>query len=233
MATRKKAPAKKKTAAKRKASPKRGKTTARDVIDDEEIDYGAIAGDYAQAQTGNFWNFTKPKHKIRILAFRDAQAGRPKVFVKEAKHFNVHPDHKILNCPGKPDCPICRVADEVTDKKLKQNYRPSVKYLMNIVDRDDPEQKVKIFRAPKAIWSKVLDIILDTDEYPDALDINDGIDFIITKEGEGFSTSYGASPAMKRTSVDFTGTITDLVARDASFENTVDLEAIAADMITG
>ncbi len=226
--------AKKNAKAKSKSSARKGGATTVDVIDGEDVDYGDIAGDYKQDNTGNFWKFTKPKHKIRVLPFRDVAAGRVRAYLKEAKHFGAHPDHKLLNCIGKDaGCPICRVANTVTDKKLQKEYRPSVKYLMNIVDMDDPERKVQLYRAPKAIWSKVMDIVLDTEEYPDALDPADGIDFNITKEGEGFNTSYGAQPAMKRSACNFTGTIVDLVARDASFEDDADYEQIASEMVTG
>jgi len=79
-----------------------------------------------------------------------------------------------------------------------------------------------------------MDVVLDRDEYPNALSLRESVVFICTKTGTGFKTRYAAKPAPRRVKLDFTGTVVDFAGRTADFaeQDDVDLDAVAAEMIT-
>lgn len=221
----------------KKAAKKSPKMETKSAVATPTLDYGKMAERFAQATTGggsDWFKFTESRHRLRIIPFFNTVDDMMDVMYPEATHFNCHPKHPVLRCKG-PGCPICAVVNDITDRTRKQQYKANKKFLLNVVDVDAENPVVVPFRAPKGLWDNMKDIIENTKDYKNSLDLKKGIDFICSKTGSGMDTRYSATPAMERTAVEFTGTPVDFAGRQAGFDAAEgdDYEAIAADMITG
>lgn len=225
MATKPKAKAK--VAAKPKAKAKAGlnrNATSRG-SSSGGVDYAGMARDYSTAKSGEWFSMgDRDRVKLRPIPFFSESSGRMKLFTVEEGYYDIHPSIRNLQRMG-ADCPINNLAGETDDKELLNRIRPRKKYLINVIDRDDPEQRIQQFRSPKAVWSGIMDVITDTEEFPDALSEKSGIDFIINRTGSGLNTEYKCTPSPKRTPVQPSGAAVDFDAyiESRTFQGDVDV----------
>ena len=221
MSLKKKAPAKRKPAPAKAASAAPAKR--------EEVDYEAMGNEYRKQKGGAWWKIPEGKTKVRFIPWMSKQDGRMKLFTVQRRHFNLG-GHKVLPCTGQ-GCPVCALRDLTDDKKMLEDLKSSSKWLCLVVLREDGEERIQCFRASYTIWNDVMEVVADTENYPNALSLEDGIDFILTKTGSGFSTKYSAKPLPKRTPVDPAGLPSDLdTMTEMNFDE--DLSVIADKIAT-
>jgi len=200
-------------------------------VETAEFDYEGAARDFKTERGGARFDFgAREKVKIRVIPFFSEQDGRNKAYAVDACHFKLHPEHSRIACPG-DDCPICAMSrDEAYDEETGKKLRVSKKYLFNVVDRDDAENRVQIYGAPKGVWTAIMDVILNRKDFPDALSTTKGLDFIITKKGSGLGTKYTVQVAPKPNKVDYVGKIQDLDALVAPRANAPDIDRLAEEI---
>lgn len=110
------------------------------------------------------------------------------------------PDKSRVYCPaftseGELDCPICEMVQELyksvdkASKALADQLRVRRKFWMNVINRDDEDRGPLILTAGVTIFNPISNIVSDPD-YGDVTDIEDGVDIIIKREGEGLNTKY-------------------------------------------
>lgn len=177
---------------------------------DDDINYDDIAGDYQRQKGGDFFTLSQPRTKLRIIPFFSQKENRKKAFEVERKHFKVLPEIKVCDCIGEVNgCPVCEVARKVTDETTRKRLRSSEKFLMVAVLRDEGDRCV-VWRAPFGAWTNIMAVVQDRDNFPDALSLKNGLDFVVIKEGSGTGARYSAQVAPKRTSVSVPDSIPDL-----------------------
>ena len=104
------------------------------------------------------------------------------------------------------ECPVCEALEELRtsrdkgDKALFGKQRPKQRFFMNVIDRADGE--VKILATGITVMKKILQYATDEDEYGDILDLQDGTDLIINRQGDGLDTEYDVK-ARRKTSPAF------------------------------
>ena len=217
---------KKKAPAKRKPAPAKT-TSASPPPKREEVDYEAMGNEYRKQKGGAWWKISEGKTKVRFIPWMSKKDGRMKLFTVQRRHFHLG-GYKVLPCLGQ-DCPVCALRDLIDDKKMLEDLKSSSRWLCLVVLREDGEERIQRFRASYTIWNDVMEVVADMENYPNALSLEDGIDFILTKTGSGFSTKYAAKPLPKRTSVDPVGLPSDLdTMTEMDFEEDL---AVVADKI--
>ncbi len=149
----------------------------------------------------NWWRPNWGDNVVRILPAIDPDD----VFFHEtARHringewfyclkFHIDPE------TGRPQsCPICDARTRLFRSgdadliKIAKELKAKKQYLMNILDRNDSENKVSIYASGVKIWNKMVTSMLD-DEI-DITDVDEGYDFLIKKE-EGPKTEFGQFPS--------------------------------------
>lgn len=168
----------------------------------------ALKKAYEESKTGkgNF-KYWKPirygKYVIRFLPPKDPDG----LFYKETAQHKIGENY--LFCPkaeGDP-CPICELNKKLWDIgtddsiALAKEIKSRKQYLYNVIvkeelgqETDDPN-KVNVYMSGKMLYDAVMDYFFDPD-YGDLTDVEEGYDFVITKEqGElGFPTYKKSKP---------------------------------------
>jgi hypothetical protein len=201
------AASRKKTAAK---SSSRSNAASQEVLEGiDDIDYEGLAQDFNKNKSsGGFFKMEQSELVFRPIPFQSEPEGRAKLFAVERRHFQVHPNHIVLPCL-EHGCPICALVNEADDKEVQRKLRSSQKFLVNFVDRSIDDPFIQVWRMPFGVWNDMMDVILDRKNYPNALSLTMGFDFIAKKKGSGFQTRYSCNVAPNRTKVTFTGTPRD------------------------
>lgn len=213
-----------KSAAPQKAKAKAKATTR---FTEDEINYEDIAGDYNKTKGGDFFTVTQPRTKIRVIPFKSEAQGRMKAFEKEAKHFQPTSDTKICDCIG-DNCPVCEVVRQIDDENIRKKLRSSEKFIMVVALRDE-DDRIVVWRAPYGAWNAIMSIVNNRQDFPDALSLREGLDFIVIKEGSGTGSRYNAQVSPKRTAVKIEVPVPDVTALLARRKPN-DLEEIAKKM---
>lgn len=154
----------------------------------------------------DFWQPDDGENRIRVMP-----PWGPDVedfWFATGTHFNVGPDERRVYCPDvsgvRETCFICRLVKRLSrgdeDEQAESEAmgaRP--RYLLNIVDLDEPEKGVQVWECPKTIFRQLKKFFLNEDDYGDFTDLEDGYDIIVEKSGSGINTKYDATPARKNT----------------------------------
>lgn len=122
-------------------------------------------------------------------------------------HFGLGPEGKsIATCAktfGKDKkCPICEEVERLKatgdkeDKKLADSIRQTKRIYINVINRDDEEEPIKVLSIGVTILKGLLEAICDPD-YGDITDFEDGRDMTIKKSGKGLNTEYSVLPKPK------------------------------------
>lgn len=111
--------------------------------------------------------------------------------------LETHPNNEGKKCPVCTFIAKLKNSDEDGHSELAQKLRKSIRYWVNVIDRED-NNKIKIYGGNK----KFIDVILDASEDEDIGDITDpqnGRDIVISRRGSGFQTRYSYRVRAKAT----------------------------------
>lgn len=165
------------------------------------------------------------RNRYRILPGWDA--ANPEVFWQDfGQHYIKGVDGKIkavITCQDKSFgdvCPVCNAIDRAIPMthddmtlKLLESAKAGAKVLFNVVEPEsDKPNEVKILAVAPSVFlgagrgtdkvGGILQLIEEAaEEGINMFDLNEGFDIIIQKSGEGLSTRYSVSRAMKSKSV--------------------------------
>ena len=151
---------------------------------------------------GKFLRMQEGTNLIRILPWRDdekefyAETKIHRVEMSDGTNRNVH----CRKVHGEA-CPLCdtyfklwKMSSDREDEyaKLARKIKPRERYYMNVVDRSNGDQKVKILSVGQIIFKKVVGTMLDED-FGDITDLQDGHDYKIVKVMDGPWPKYDQS----------------------------------------
>ena len=167
-----------------------------------KTNYADLAVTYKKDNKGSSfgWKMEGNTAKIRIIPFQHND--RTHCYAEKKRHWKLTPEVKVTRCDGWDDCPVCAVLKKVDKKHPLFKSRSQRKYSMLIVDRSDSEQRIKVYDAPVSVWKRVMAVVTDTEDFPNALSFDKGFDFKITRTGEGKDTEYSTNPVPKTSSVE-------------------------------
>lgn len=119
-------------------------------------------------------------------------------------HYNLGADGKTtVTCPKTfgpdHDCPICEYVATLQksrskeDQALASNLSARHRFFINVINRDDDEESIKVLPIGVTILKGLLMILCDSD-FGDITDYENGLDVTITKKGQGLNTEYSVMP---------------------------------------
>ena len=101
-------------------------------------------------------------------------------------------------------CPVCEFIKELyqagddESKALASKMGRRKQFWMNVIDRKAEDRGVLIYTPGPMVFGQINSIINDPD-YGDVYDIEDGVDLIVTRTGEGIKTKYTVMGRRKST----------------------------------
>ena len=152
--------------------------------------------------------FTLPTGETRIRVMPPWGPDVEAFWFATGTHFGVGPDERAVPCPElsgvSEKCYLCRLSKRLKkgDEDERQEgeaigARP--RFLLNIVDLDNPQNGVQVWGAPKTIFKQLRRYWLNEEDYGDFTSFDDeGFDILIEKTGEGLKTKYDATPTRPR-----------------------------------
>ncbi len=159
--------------------------------------------------SSEFLTLKEGKNTVRILPYKDY------VFFRAKLHYGLVRGGRnaAYGClemfDDSKECPVCQFQQELTDagtaakEKVAQRIRPVTKYYVNVLNRENPGQGIKMFGLSSKM-TRTLKGFLEDEDYGDITDIEEGKDIIITREGTSFSkTSYEVRVRAKSTPLDY------------------------------
>jgi len=131
---------------------------------------------------GDFW---KPKEGKSFVHLLPPAGDLEEPWVKVYIHYNVGEDNRVFVCPKKnfnKPCPICREVKKLfngseDDKELAKTITAKRQFYSNIIDLENPDEGVQVWRYGISVLNQLLDCFED-DENPD-----DIIDYTHPKKG--------------------------------------------------
>ena len=136
---------------------------------------------------GDFWKRTKKKHVLRFFAF--LHDGRFVLAVRRVLHFV---SGQPADCEG-PGCALCKEAADSNDRRL----RATEKFSMVIKDMDSEEEVLQVYDVPVSVYNK-LKANIDEAEKPEDIIGNEGVDFVLTYDGDALpANQYALTPKIK------------------------------------
>lgn len=153
------------------------------------------------------------KEKIRILPGEFGRSGK-KFYAVLTQHW-VEKDGKRFpfDCPRfhfDDECPYCNAADEANrnieeleqartqdkvqieiNKRINKACYPRTAFAMNVIDRQEPQPIVRLYRAPKTVFAVVEGHF--TNDGPYIIDPIDGHDFNISRSTANSRTDYSTT----------------------------------------
>ena len=128
----------------------------------------------------------------------------PQTFDIWESNEEVGKDGKKVKRVKKParKCPICeevarlKASKDKEDKKLADKLKATKRIYVNVINREEEEEKVMVLPIGVTICKALLDFVCDPD-YGDVTDYTEGRDVTITKTGKGLSTEYTVIPKPK------------------------------------
>lgn len=190
-----------------------------------------------------FWNIKPPargekenKAIIRVLPWVKGVTKDGFWYYTAALHygFRVGGRDRAIPCPESVDdshkgkCAIClfisRLRDSGKYDKITQRIRQNRRYWVNMIDRENEDDGVKVFGSNK----KFIEAVLDAGDDPDVGDITDsdnGRDIIIVRRGFGFNTRYSYRIRTKESAIEYDAS--QLVALDKDVVEWLTYEQVA------
>lgn len=159
-----------------------------------------------QGGGGDFWSAKVPRSVIRIFQFE--HKGRMELFVQETRHWQIDGNPKSSVGCGGQSCPICALKDDV-DKDFWGKIRPQSTFLVNAVVRgigDGNTDKQVVASLKKTAYTQLMAYVTGEEELDDmgpgdCLDHRKGMDFRLSRSGQGFDTKYTVVPMPKATPI--------------------------------
>lgn len=165
----------------------------------EKLDNTDVGG-----RNEGFWSPEKGNNVIRVLP----EVGDMEYFFQEVGQHRL-PDGTFVMCPhfttsGELDCPICQVVSELykgndDDKELARQIKVRKSYWMNIITRDNDDDGGNTGNGPYIYTPGVtvfrsLITLINSPDYGDITDEEQGTDIIVSKKGEKLETEYDVQP---------------------------------------
>lgn len=149
------------------------------------------------------------KNKVRIVPWK-LPSGEEVIEIEEAVHFMGKGPPEV--CAGE-GCLLCQEAaqlmdsDDAKEKEQGKRIRAQVKFNLQVLDRLEAEPtKLHRWPAPSTAYVGIMSVVCEEEEYPDALDLEKGRDFIIEFDKEAKPQDmYKVIPAGSPSSVDVSG----------------------------
>jgi len=177
-----------------------------------------------------FFNPKQGKNPIRIMP----QVKGMQYFFQPVGVHNFPPDgKKRVYCPTftsqgieELECPVCEIVKQLYQsgdgaaRQLAGQLRVSRKFWMNIIDRSDESRGPLIYTPGVKVFQPIQALVLDP-EYGEVYDLEDGIDLVVERKGEGLNTEYQVYPKRNATPL---GEDPDLV--EEWLENAKDLSYV-------
>lgn len=155
---------------------------------------------------GEFWSPPEGDTRIRIMP--PAGEDQEEFWFRTGTHFRVGPDERAVPCPltaGVRDtCFLCRMVKQLKrgdedDQAEADEMSASPRYLLNIIDLDNPETGVQVWRCPVTVFRRIHKYRMNEDDYGDMTDLENGYDMIVTRTGGGLKTEYDIVAARNNT----------------------------------
>lgn len=138
-----------------------------------------------------FWTPPEGTTAIRILP----EVGTMEYFFQE---IGQHYDQNVY-CPKLTkgdECPVCELSQtlyQAGDKDAASQYRPSHRFLLNIIVRSEEGVGPRIWSCPKTVFGTITALIKDPD-YGFIFDVDEGLDLRVVRDGQGIDTKYNLLP---------------------------------------
>lgn len=165
----------------------------------------------AKRRDVSFWRPAVGRNVVRILPHWSGDMET--VFFKKARvHFGVGPDKNRVICRKNLSgrdvvCPVCDYVDELLqsgrreDAFIARDIMARERFIVNIVDVEDPKAGVQVWEMGKGLFNDVLLLFLD-EEYGDLDNLDSGRHIIVKRTGEGkLDTRYNVVPSSAVTRV--------------------------------
>lgn len=144
---------------------------------------------------GKWWKPKLGKNTIRVLPEGDY----PEFYYHSILHYGFKDEeggraYPCLSAFNKP-CPVCKLISKISMEQdpdvqaVASRLKPRHSFLMNIIDRSNPDKGVLVYSAPKGVMNEIITYLTDT-EYGDITNVEEGYDFKIDRTGEGLQTRY-------------------------------------------
>ena len=188
----------------------------------------ATRSQYSGGGNLNFYEVPEDgkKHTLRVLPGKFGKS-RKSWFVASAQHWS---NRKAYECPdksGSGPCPFCDYVVELRDKEklLKEKQKkaddagqakidrqikklgkiiggliPKARYLVNVLDRDEPNHIIRVARLPKTLFTPIFDVWSEAEDI-DVLDVHKGHDFKCSRAKLNGLTKYSASASLSASPV--------------------------------
>jgi len=153
--------------------------------------------------TSRFWRPEVGQNVVRILPPRE---GEDLFYFEYAFHW-VPAAKRSITCLKRTFGEACFICEEVQRLRAAGKTEqarvmaPRVNYLVQIIDRNNPEAGVQIWSMGKQIMAQILDLILDP-EWGDITDPQKGYDIVIDRKGQDLNTTYTVRPRRTPSKVD-------------------------------
>ncbi|MCD6149042.1 hypothetical protein J7J18_06750 [bacterium] len=161
------------------------------------VDLAKIKNDLAKFSSGNFWKPKTGKNYIRILPpYRE---DIPVYYYAVRLHWV---SSRYVLCTG-DGCIVCSMLqDSAFAMVLKDKVQTMNKFLVNMIDLENPSAGVQVWSMPVTVWRSLNQYFLDP-KWGDLTDVNQGRNITIVREGTGAKdTKYQVYPDPEPTPVD-------------------------------
>lgn len=157
--------------------------------------------------SSDYWTPDEGEHTIRILPPTN---GGTVPFKDGGLHRNLGADGKTSRvCPRllkAGECPACALHDELvrskdaSDQALAKRIAPIERTYFAILVRETGE--FRIYGAPPTVAQRIVELLIDQNEYGDITDPEKGLDLKLTREGKTLtSTKYSLLPKRRESPI--------------------------------
>jgi len=143
------------------------------------------------ANKGSYWTPIEGRNTIRLLP---TWAAEKPFSIKLFQHYirAKSQSYACLNKMKGEKCRFCEAFDALNasgDKQRAGAYRPNVRYILQVIDRKNPEAGVQIFNTGATVFKGIASL-LDDPDWSNLIDLEKGTDLIIDRSGAGLDTTY-------------------------------------------
>jgi hypothetical protein len=128
-------------------------------------------------------------------------------------HWGVGPKKRGVPCRGRigEPCHPCERTEQLVestdlaDQEQAEAMRVKYRYLVHMIDMDDPDRGVQVWPTTEAMINKLVALLWDED-WRDLLDPQVGRTVSFTRRGEGFASRYSdPQPSPNRSPIPYPG----------------------------
>lgn len=173
-----------------------------------------------KGQGGSNATYDKLKEGKNVRRVLFPKGDKDSFYSEGYMHFGLGVEkNKFCTCPttwGKKEkCPVCeqveilKNSNDKNDKALADSIRKKRRIYVNVIDREDEEEKPKVLSIGATIFKGLLEVICDPD-YGDITDFENGRDITITRKGQNLNTEYSVLPKPRTSTTSDTQTAEEL-----------------------